>query len=262
MDTSKLGNARQLDDNLKAMPGAKPLGDCCEELIGLIEKELIEPSERDARIEQNFSGLTNLESPGGQHWLDRTLALESAVSAIQSAIAGGDLTVWFLEHSLPIQLAPATLENGNVRYGIFKTHQHPEPEMQGAKLWVKAGDWRQFLTTFASGRRGDSESGHFRVGRTFTRDDPATIAPWWTANQALAWIATRIPAYVGVHRHSGKRRAERSSPLFRFKRSANLRLQRATKAIGLWKAAALAGQTAPSLPMPGATCWRRFRPGL
>lgn len=41
-----------------------------------------------------------------------------------------------------------------------------------------------------------SESDHFRVGHTFNRDDPANIAPWWSINQALAWVATRIPSYV------------------------------------------------------------------
>ncbi len=41
-----------------------------------------------------------------------------------------------------------------------------------------------------------SESERFRVGHAFTHDDPATIAPWWSVNQALAWVATRIPSYV------------------------------------------------------------------
>lgn len=41
-----------------------------------------------------------------------------------------------------------------------------------------------------------SESDHFRVGHIFNRDDPANIAPWWSINQALAWVATRIPCYV------------------------------------------------------------------
>ena len=40
------------------------------------------------------------------------------------------------------------------------------------------------------------ERDHFRCGQTFTRDDPASVAPWWSINQTLAWIATRIPSYV------------------------------------------------------------------
>ena len=196
LDTSKIGNARQQDDNLKAVPDAKPLGDCCQELIGLIEKELIEPGEKDARMAQFYGGLPSLDSQHGQEWLNRTLALESATLAILEAIERGALTVWYVEHSQPTPLAPVALESGNVRYGVFKTHQHPEPEMQGAKLWVKAHDWRQFLATFALGKRSDIESVHFRVGHTFTRNDPATIAPWWNVNQSLAWIVTRIPSYV------------------------------------------------------------------
>jgi len=41
-----------------------------------------------------------------------------------------------------------------------------------------------------------SDVERFPVGHAFTREDPASIAPWWSINQALAWIATRIPSYV------------------------------------------------------------------
>ena len=196
MDTSKIGNARQQDDNLKAVPNAKPLGDCCQELIGLIEKQIIEPGEKNARMAQFYSGLTNLDSPHGQDWLDRTLTLESATLAILEAIKREALTVWYVEHSEPTSLAPGALESGSVRHGIYKAHEHPAPEMQGAKLWVKTREWRQFLSTFALGKGRDTEGDHFRVGHTFTRDDPATIAPWWTVNQSLAWIVSRTPSYV------------------------------------------------------------------
>lgn len=37
---------------------------------------------------------------------------------------------------------------------------------------------------------------YLRSDQSFNRDDPATIAPWWSVNQTLAWIATRIPSYV------------------------------------------------------------------
>jgi hypothetical protein len=44
--------------------------------------------------------------------------------------------------------------------------------------------------------RESFEQHHFGCGKTFRRDDPVTIAPWWSVNQALAWVATRIPSYV------------------------------------------------------------------
>jgi hypothetical protein len=52
------------------------------------------------------------------------------------------------------------------------------------------------LREFPPEVRPASESERFRVGHAFTRDDPASIAPWWSVNQALAWVATRIPSYV------------------------------------------------------------------
>ena len=50
-----------------------------------------------------------------------------------------------------------------------------------------------------------AEAERFQSGRAFTREDPATIAPWWSANQTLAWIACGIPSYV---EHVGKLEAE------------------------------------------------------
>lgn len=58
---------------------------------------------------------------------------------------------------------------------------------------VNRGD---LLREFRPGTSHVSESDHFRVGHSFNRDDPANIAPWWSINQALAWVATRIPSYV------------------------------------------------------------------
>ena len=52
------------------------------------------------------------------------------------------------------------------------------------------------LREFPPNALAQSERERFRCGHTFTRNDPATIAPWWSLNQALAWIVTRIPSYV------------------------------------------------------------------
>ncbi len=49
---------------------------------------------------------------------------------------------------------------------------------------------------FPPEKPSQSQLEHFRCGNKFTRDDPATITPWWSVNQALAWIVTRIPSYV------------------------------------------------------------------
>jgi hypothetical protein len=49
------------------------------------------------------------------------------------------------------------------------------------------------------------EGFRFLPGHNYTRDDPADTSPWWTVNQALAWIASRIPSYVD---YAGKLEAE------------------------------------------------------
>ena len=54
----------------------------------------------------------------------------------------------------------------------------------------------ELLREFPPKVRPNSEAERFRAGHAFTRDDPASIAPWWSVNQALAWVATRIPSYV------------------------------------------------------------------
>jgi hypothetical protein len=54
----------------------------------------------------------------------------------------------------------------------------------------------QLLHEFPRKEPAPSERERFLCGHTFKRDDPATITPWWSVNQALAWIATRIPSYV------------------------------------------------------------------
>lgn len=37
---------------------------------------------------------------------------------------------------------------------------------------------------------------NIRSAETFDRADPVALTPWWSANQALAWIVSRIPSYV------------------------------------------------------------------
>ncbi|WP_394270814.1 hypothetical protein [Qipengyuania sp.] len=84
------------------------------------------------------------------------------------------------------------------------------------RLYLKSDDWRTLLNELSSAqsrdyldaRRTFAEANRripahrlvdvtrYRAVSAFTRDDPANIAPWWSVVQALAWIATRIPAYV------------------------------------------------------------------
>lgn len=107
-----------------------------------------------------------------------------------------------------------------IKFEDYRQFSYLEDELRydrGLLLWHEA-DEQIFNDAFEAGRtdsyrhvtvnRADllrqfppeepalTERELFRCGGTFSRDDPAAIAPWWSVNQALAWIACRIPSYV------------------------------------------------------------------
>lgn len=107
-----------------------------------------------------------------------------------------------------------------IKFTDFRQFSYLENELRhghGLLSW-REGSGQIFHDTFGSKRRDGfahvtvnradllrefpppilevSERNHFRCGQPFSRDDPATIAPWWSVNQALAWIACGIPSYV------------------------------------------------------------------
>ncbi|QWC57472.1 hypothetical protein F7D01_10605 [Erythrobacter sp. 3-20A1M] len=87
--------------------------------------------------------------------------------------------------------------------GLWQWRQSKIVELRGNRRggrpdsFIEVGVNRaDLLREFRPQKAHVSESDHFRVAHTFNRDDPANIAPWWSINQALAWVARRIPSYV------------------------------------------------------------------
>lgn len=74
--------------------------------------------------------------------------------------------------------------------------EHASPSKRKERLIKVTVERDALLRLFPPTSRFSDEAKAFAANRIFTRDDPASIAPWWSVNQTLAWIATRIPAYV------------------------------------------------------------------
>ena len=195
MNKSKIGNARQQDDNRIAVLNAKNLAECHQELSAIFSQaELQSADYQPAQIATYRSMRADPDSLDAQAWIKTCVMDDKATDTLREAIAQGCLPIWQIHDARETLMARAILDPNNVKYGIFKTYERPEPDMQGAKLWVKLPDWESFLARTAI---PDSFRPPLSPNRrVFTRDDPAAIAPWWTVNEALAWVATRIPSYI------------------------------------------------------------------
>lgn len=133
-----IGNTRQQNDNLIAVLDAERLGDCCFELIEQFAAVAL------TEIEEGNGSLFGITDP---IWLAQNRALGRAVYLLQRAIEAGDLRLWRIHDGREVQIVPLRLLNNDIRYGIFNTSYRPEPEMQGAWLWVKVTDWQSFLAS-------------------------------------------------------------------------------------------------------------------
>jgi hypothetical protein len=69
-----------------------------------------------------------------------------ATNLLQSAIECGRLTLWRVHNGSEVQLTPERLLTNDIKYGVYKPYERPEPDMYGARLWVKADNWIAFLT--------------------------------------------------------------------------------------------------------------------
>lgn len=131
-----IGNSRQQNDNLIAVPNARRLGDLC---LALTDR--FKPASR-AEIEAGRKGLFGVYD---LEWLAQVRAEAKAIHILQGAIGTGELRLWRVHDGRDVQIVPLRLLHNDIRYGIFKTFDRPEPDMQGAWLWVKEEDWEVFL---------------------------------------------------------------------------------------------------------------------
>ena len=149
VDRSRIGNQRQQDDNLIAVSDAVRLGDCCRLLTAMLERE--ELAEGDYLPEQlaMYKAMRGAaEDAASSAWIKACIMADKAVSLIRQAISDGQLRMWRIHDAREVQFAPIVLDRENVKSGIFKSLERPEPEAQGACLWVKASNWDRFVHSF------------------------------------------------------------------------------------------------------------------
>lgn len=148
MDRTKIGDARQQNDNLIAVTNALGLGECHGHLVDLLMARDLLPTDYIAEQKAQYEAFFIREdgSIDGEA-VKASIMLHKAIVLLRNAIAAGELTVWRIYEARAVALAPLRLDEGNIRYGIFKTYEHPEPDMQGAKLWVKKADWAAFIAS-------------------------------------------------------------------------------------------------------------------
>lgn len=150
MDKTKIGNARQQDDNHIAVINALGLGECHSQLVDLLMARDLLPTDYVAEQKAQYEAFATREDGSIDAEAVKTnIMAHKAIAILRNAIAAGDLTIWRIHKAREVALAPLWLEEGNIRYGIFKTYEHPEPDMQGAKLWVKKADWELFCASTA-----------------------------------------------------------------------------------------------------------------
>lgn len=153
MDYSKIGNARQQADNDIAVLDAVTLGKCFQQLADRLSADNLHPSDYMPEEREHYevmSGLTH--GTPDANWVKANLLHDKAVRLLRDAIAGGALQLWRVQNGHEVPLIAMTLDEGNIRYGIFKSLGHPDKEMQGATLWVKHADRQKFMTMIESQR--------------------------------------------------------------------------------------------------------------
>lgn len=174
MDKSQIGNARQQDDNRIAVRDAKSLAECWQELCSIFTRANLQSA--DPTQLANYRAMrADPDSPDSQAWIKSCIIADRVTDTLRKAIVYGDLPIWRVNDAREVLVARTLLEPGNVRHGIFKSHERPEPDMQGAKLWVKLLDWERFLA------------------RTIIPDPSRSrlppAEPFVTLSEAVAWIA-------------------------------------------------------------------------
>lgn len=195
MDTSFIGNARQQADNDIAVLNAVTLGKCCQHLADRLSADDLHPSDYLPEQKAHFevmSGLTH--GTPDANWVKANLLHDKAVRLLRDAIAGGALQLWRVHLGHEVPLTPMTLDEGNIRYGIFKSLGHPDKEMQGATLWVKQPDWQSFMAMIESQRADIGGDFHNRKSENKAKPERKKPGPKPDPN----WIAVEETVLANV----------------------------------------------------------------
>lgn len=150
MTSDTIGNARQQNDNFIGVTSALGLGECHRQLVDVfIARDLLPTDYSPEQIAYYEALATREDGSIDGEAVKANIILHKAIALLHNAIADAQLRVWRIHDAREVALAPLRLDEGNIRYGIFKTNERPEPDMQGAKLWVKKADWGAFLASLA-----------------------------------------------------------------------------------------------------------------
>jgi hypothetical protein len=155
VNTNRISNERQHNDNMIAVANAGRLSDCRHQLVDVYSG--IELQHSDFVIEQIELYRTlsvHLDAIEQTRWIKASIVSDKATSVLRTAVLSGRLPVWRVHNAQEVLLTPLLLDNNNIKYGIFKSYHRPEPDMQGAYLWVKDRDWRKFLASVTPQKDG------------------------------------------------------------------------------------------------------------
>jgi hypothetical protein len=148
MNLTKIGNARQQADSGIAVVNAQPLAHCWLELKQALTRLGTRPADLPVKDLVLYGAMhPDPDSPEGQAWIENCLINDLAALELRLSVANGALPIWRIHDAREVMVAPVVLDQDNVRYGIFKTHERPAPEWEGARLWVKRPDWEAFMAT-------------------------------------------------------------------------------------------------------------------
>lgn len=146
MADNRVGNERQQNDNMIAVKHAVRLSDCHFQLAHNYADLEMQPSDYvTAQMEMYRNISAHLAPDERARWIKASIMSDKSTSNLRHAINSGRLPIWRIHNAQEVSLTPILLDNGNINYGIYKAFQHPEPDMQGAYLWVKENDWQIFL---------------------------------------------------------------------------------------------------------------------
>lgn len=146
MDPTKIGNARQQDDNRIAVLNAIPLGDCYRQLTDIFRERELRPTDIIDEFRQMYNIIGVNCDPCIANDSDKSvIAADKATNTLRNAIAKGQFRVWRVHDAKELPVTAMLLDHDNVRYGIFKSFERPEPDMQGATLWVKLPEWEHWI---------------------------------------------------------------------------------------------------------------------
>ena len=178
MDPNKIGNARQQDDNRIAVGNALGLGECHRQLADQLMARDLLPTDYAAEQKAFYEAIATKEDGTiDDEAVKANIMLHKAIVFLRNAIAAGDLPVWRIHETREVPLAPMTLDDDNIRYGIFTTFERPEPDMQGATLWVKKADWEHFLGSVAA--FSDTKIGDNKIEKPARRRPGPPPNPHW-----------------------------------------------------------------------------------